>query len=293
MFLSKLKNRLNQIRKQHPSAGPRRRIHLMHGVVEQRDSSLFSHRNYISEGAFAAFLDRQLSALGPWNREAQHDVLTVDDGTVAGKRACEIAAKRGHHVILFMNPHQTIMGELYFFSIMEAALDQRTVARVVFDGQPFDLSKPAGVRAARVHIRTRLMKAPAPEALEGAYRYADQLGVRRVAVPQHATVLSMNDLRELVRLGVQIENHGWDHQDIGSLNAIELERDITKAGSWLRSELGVEARLYAVPYGISPLPPSVANDVAPEYFLANDDLPQGEVGANCWNRRDLVWELVN
>ncbi len=269
------------------------RVLLLHGVAHGIKRKFHCFRNYVSDEHFVSFLDQRTTRFGAWDPQTERDVLTVDDATFAGGKVCELAASRGHHSILFVNPHQVITGEPYFFSVMDAAFDQRAVDHVTLDGEEFNLAVRSSLQACRQKIRRRLMPLPATEALAEARRFGALLGVKKVRLYEHVTPLTIEDLRRLARSGVQIENHGWDHRDISVLSEQQLEADIVASRDWLRAEVGVDSSLYAVPYGVAHVPSRIPIKIGCEVFLADSELPLAQVQDHCWNRRDIAPDFTD
>ena len=65
----------------------------------------------------------------------------------------------------------------------------------------------------------------------------------------HAGIMSWDELRELVAAGVTIGNHGAAHGRMWQNDGAANREDIEKARRRIREELGLDATLFAYPYG--------------------------------------------
>lgn len=70
------------------------------------------------------------------------------------------------------------------------------------------------------------------------------------ADPEHFRIMDAETLRELARHPlVTIGSHGVSHRSLGGVDGEQLEREICDSKRTLDHELGIEARLFAFPYG--------------------------------------------
>ena len=65
----------------------------------------------------------------------------------------------------------------------------------------------------------------------------------------HASIMSWHELRELVAAGVTIGNHGAAHGRMWQNDGAANREDLEKARQRIREELGLDAALFAYPYG--------------------------------------------
>src|SRR4051794_17567364 len=99
---------------------------MLHGVVDEWCPTLLSHRLYVSAASFRDYLARRGEQYLPWSVNGPvGDILTIDDATHAGGSACIIARELGHEVIFFVNPANIESGRPYFFSVLDAHIDNR------------------------------------------------------------------------------------------------------------------------------------------------------------------------
>jgi peptidoglycan/xylan/chitin deacetylase (PgdA/CDA1 family) len=103
--------------------------------------------------------------------------------------------------------------------------------------------------------------------------------------------MSLEELLQLLKIGVVVENHGWTHADIRGLNEHQFRHHIGRAVAWLADTLGVRSSQYAVPYGATFVKEEERDLVPGPIFLARTDLPEGAAPHRHWNRRDITAEL--
>ena len=65
----------------------------------------------------------------------------------------------------------------------------------------------------------------------------------------HASIMSWDELRQLVEAGVTIGNHGAAHGRMWQNDDAANREDLEKARQRIREELGIDAALFAYPYG--------------------------------------------
>lgn len=268
---------------------------MLHGCVPSWHPHVQAERNYVPEDALKRYLDARRV---PYQRladaakgNADVDVLTIDDSTCGAARACRLAREAGHEVTLFVNPAQITRRRLYWFSRLDAIMDQRKVATAVFDGRELELSPGRQLRAFRLAVKARLMTLAEADTDILLDEVAARLRAGTVAVAKHARTMTVDDLRELVDQGVRIGNHGWDHRDIAAMTRAEIVDDIRGAQEWFHDNLGFRPAHYAVPYGLSRLTGRAACEVPGLILLAHAGIKPGFAGDRQWNRRDITSEL--
>jgi len=266
-------------------------VYLLHGVVDDWTAWKQAHFNYAPADRFLAHLDERLTPYAAWApNEPDADVLTIDDATQGGAEACMLARARGHHVIFFVNPFQVATSRPYAISMLDALIDARTVSSVAYAGETFPLTDTRGVRQFRKRVKQQLMVEDYEQSLSTIGHVGGLLAALDLDVPSHARPLSLRDLQRLREAGVQIENHGWSHLDIRTMSHALFTRDLLRARDWLRDELAIDSRLYAVPFGLTEVPAPCSAEID-EYFLVDASRPLGRLDLKCWNRADLTNEL--
>lgn len=266
-------------------------VAMLHGCVPAWEPGVQSIRNYVSETSLRAHLAQRAEKYGPLTRHVECDILTVDDSTMGAAQACRIARETGHDVTLFINPAQIIRNRFYWFSRLDALLDARRVASAVWSGQRFDLEAHTGLRGFRLAVKldlVRLYEADTDGLLD---EVGHLLQAPTTLIAGHAQTLTIDVVRELTSLGVQLASHGWDHREIASMMIAELRTDLRNAAAWLEHTIGKKPLHYAVPYGLTDLPPDVVNEVEGLILLANPKLPLGPRGVRQWNRQDITSDL--
>lgn len=266
-------------------------VYLLHGVVDDWTAQKQTHFNYAPADRFQAHLNEKATPYATWDpNRPDADVLTIDDATSGGAVACMLARALGHHVIFFVNAFQVATAQPYVISVLDAVIDARTVSSVEYAEQTFTLTDMRGVRAFRTRVKQQLMAEDYERALSTVRHVSRLLASPDVGVPPHALPVSLGELRQLRDSGVQIENHGWSHLDIRTLSPSLLAQDLVRSREWLRDELSIDSRLYAVPFGLTDVPARCLS-VIDEYFLADASRPLGRGDAKCWNRADLTCQL--
>jgi hypothetical protein len=274
---------------------------MLHGCVASWYPHVQTVRNYVPEEVLKRHLaarrapyqklpDAKLSG-AELSDAMDGDVLTVDDSTSGAARACILAREAGHDVTLFVNPAQIARRRPYWFSRLDAIMDQRQVTTAAFEGREFDVRPGRPLRTFRLAVKARLMTLAEADADGILDELAAQLGARTAAVPEHARTMTVEELRQLVARGVQIGSHGWDHRDIAAMSEAEIIDDLRCAREWFHDNLGLHPAHYAVPYGLSPLTGRAAREVPGRILLANVGLGVGFLGDRQWNRRDITSEL--
>ncbi len=267
-------------------------VYLLHGTVDDWTPGRMALRTYVPRQAFEAYLRQRDAAFVAWcGDRTSGDVLTIDDATRAGADACLAARELGHEVVFFVNPFQIASGQPYFFSVLDAAIDARTVDCVSYAGRTFALATPGELHRLRGAVKMTLATMAPADALAAAMELARLLGVAEVRVHEHQRPVSLDDLRRLRAAGVAIENHGWSHVEIAALDDAGFLQHVVDGREWLRRALSVAAELYAVPFGTTDVPEHLQPHVGAAYFLSDDRLPPRRLTARGWNRRDLTTRL--
>ncbi|MBI3785903.1 MAG: polysaccharide deacetylase family protein [Deltaproteobacteria bacterium] len=267
-------------------------VYLLHGTVDDWTPGRMAHQNYVPRPALETYLRQRDRPFAAWCRDATAgDVLTVDDATRAGADACLAARQLGHEVVFFVNAFQIASGQPYFFSLLDAAIDARTVDSVSYAGHTFVLAGAGEIQRFRRSAKTNLASMAVSDALTAATELAQLLGAPEVRVADHQQPLLLNELCRLRAAGVAIENHGWSHVEIGALDDAALVQHVVDGREWLQRSLSVEANLYAVPFGVSDVPMHLQERVGAAYFLCDARLPPRRLSARCWNRRELTTKL--
>lgn len=265
-------------------------IYTIHGIVENYQPEKHIYRSYVPKTTFEDFLNTQSKSFGKWEEgRTTSDILTIDDSTQGGAEACIMARNLGHEVILFVNPHQIINQEPYWFSLFNCLLDYRSVDIINYKGQSFDLSVYAQSCSFRQIVKREHMCLPVNESMGMISHFKELLGVGEFEMPHHLKILKKKDLLDLIHLGVQIESHGWSHIEISGLQPAQFLEDFSAARQWLAEEMACVSKLYAVPFGSSN-PEKLFGDYG-SVFLADFMTKPGKLTDNCWNRIDVTKQL--
>lgn len=270
------------------------RIYTIHGIVDDYTLQKQIYRSYVSKASFETFLNSQIKPLGKWRgHDTTTAILTVDDSTLAGAHACISARKLGHEVIFFINPHQIITGNIYWFSLLNCLIDYRTVDAVVYNNQRFVLKEYTSICAFRKAVKKDIMAKGPDQAFTYLNTLKDLLHPRPFSIPEHLQTINIEDLKLLIQEGVQIESHGWSHIDIAGMNCDHFMSDLNKTSQWLNDTLNITTSLYAVPFGESDPALLFPHIETTNYFLADNNRAQGQLSEKCWNRIDITKQLQN
>lgn len=263
------------------------KVHLVHGVIPKRRPGSQLDKLYVEEGAFRAYLQARSRPYSPLEeRGAGEDALTVDDATVAGFRACQIAISLGHSVTLFVNPYNIVHACPYSFSEMDHAFDVRAVETLRCSDTEYDLSLEATLRAARNVVKWRLAILPVVGHAPIIADLRRELRCGEAALPLYVRPLGIGDLRDLATSGVRIENHGWAHESIAAMPRDVFQSHYGDARSWLVEVLGTGGEHYAVPFGLPK--PRYAMDIQGNYFIADPNSPEVVEPMRGYNRQDIT-----
>jgi hypothetical protein len=267
-------------------------VHLLHGCVRDWNSVDQSCRNFVSEAQLSRYLEQLPRKYERW-RDDQVDpyVLSVDDSTKGGARACELARACGHEVVFFVNPYQIASGDPYFFVFLDALLDARREKQIQYEGLTYVLGDNTSLRSFRLAVRQYVCDLDQREVFPYLHDLAHRLRVHAPLIREHAQSLTIQDLTSLRTIGVMIDNHGWMHAEIGHLRDSEFAAHIDVAKQWLSSTMDIEANHYAVPFGLSFVPAARRALVSGTVFLAHPDLPEGKLPAGHWNRLEITAKL--
>jgi hypothetical protein len=264
-------------------------IDALHGIRVGVSSELFVDRNLKELASLSAYLGNRapyvsLSAC----LEGKGDALTVDDSTLASAAAARLARQKGHEVTLFLNGYNIEESAPYFFSRLNAFLDATPLQEVAFGGRRFDLRTFAAKQQFRRAMKRRLAVMGSERDRQNyVTRVGELLQAENAVVPDFLRPISAADVRELVALGVDIQNHGWTHVRPAALSPHECARDIEAGRAWLRDFSPAPADLYAVPNGDC-LPPWECSPHYRAWFLLDERWSADKDGPTVFGRRNLT-----
>ncbi len=267
-------------------------IYATHGTVARRETFRFTHRNMLDEAAYIHWLQNLKEPLGSLDDalEGKGDALSIDDGTFAAARAAELAVSLGHRVTLFVNPHHATTGAQYFFARLNAALDACTLRTVEWRGQRCRLDGYGEKKEFRARVKKELRALPSEALRETVMDECLACLACPMAIgarpPRELESLNANDLARLRDRGVEIENHGWTHGELGALDAGAASEEIESARQWLEEFLDVRSRYFAVPFGDTFPPEGLAGGWR-VWFLLTAGHPVGWLPERVYNRQTL------
>lgn len=266
------------------------KIFCIHGIVEKRNKNNFLHRNMLDSNKFREYLSQRKTKFVSLDNalKGKGDALTIDDGTVAGASAAQMAVSLGHKVSLFINPFYIVNNQPYIFVLLNIILHSLDKNKVVFRGESFSIASFEEKKALRKIIK---------DCLAGYSAYAERLKIlddfissnqiKLQKFPCYLEVISIDYLRKLVQIGVDIQNHGWTHCNFLSLSVAEITQSIRQAKEWFISEIDYRTDYFAVPFG-DVIPPSknILKEIS-YWFLLHNLLESGVIGEKIYNRTSL------
>ncbi|HEY6138624.1 MAG TPA: polysaccharide deacetylase family protein [Thermoanaerobaculia bacterium] len=262
-------------------------IDATHGVVANADAGSLVHRQLLDAERFAAFLQARPRYVSVRDALAgKGDALTIDDATAAAADAARLARRYGHEVTLFVNGYNVESGAPYFFSRLAHALDTAKAERIRFAGTDYPLtSHPAKLRFRRA-VKETLARIGSEDARQELVAEIVRLAAGETTISPPLRALTLDELRELLDLGVELHNHGWTHVRVGALPPDEHAADIARGREWLRRSLGCDSDIFAVPNGDG-LPPWPSSPHYSIWLLLEDRWGYGEIAPAVYNRRTL------
>lgn len=264
-------------------------IDTAHGAVAGASRAHFVHRNLLDLDRLEAFLRARARPYVPLEAclRGEGDAFTLDDSTVAAAVAARLARQLGHAVTLFINGWNIEQAKPYFFSRLNVALDNACARPVIFRGISHDLRSAPGKQRFRAFVKSRLARMGVEADRQDLVTEVGRLlGVSDLSVPDYLKPLAVAELKALAGDGVDIQNHGWTHVQIGALPLAAHAADIRAGRDWLELQLGTDAGLFAVPNGDG-LPPAPGFGSCRAWFLLDARRPAGPCGPGLINRRTL------
>jgi hypothetical protein len=264
-------------------------IDTTHGVVAAADPGIFCHRNLLDRDKFARFLAERKEKYVPLDASlrGEGDSLTLDDSTVAAADAARMARESGHAVTLFINGYNIEEQVPYFFSQLNAAFDSAQADGVSYRNKYFPFVTMQDKQRFRTAVKRQLAHLGDEKDRQALVsEVADMLQASEPTTPPFLQPITREDLRELVSLGVDIQNHGWSHVRVGALSPREHAEEIRRGRDWLATTCGVTADVFAVPNGDG-LPLWGRLTHYRLWLLLTEEYPQGEIFPSVYNRKTL------
>jgi peptidoglycan/xylan/chitin deacetylase (PgdA/CDA1 family) len=235
-------------------------IFLMHGVAANlQPGRRFVHRNLLDwyEFEYAMRHRKERGENFVPLREAMADsikeALTVDDSTVAAANAARLARKHGQPVTLFVNGQNIVERLPYWFTRINASLDAAPERRVAYGKTTFDLRRVQDKARLRGLVKREAVHAPSEGRRQAILVELESLlGVHDIVLPRYLEIITIEELRELAAIGVDVQNHGWTHTHAAVLSPGEHADSIARGRAFVREHSGCDGEFYAPPYGNAP-----------------------------------------
>lgn len=260
-----------------------------HGVVLNRNHEVFLHRNLLDYDAASRFLSRSGPRFVPIEAalEGKGSALTIDDNTVAAADLARLAINNGHSVTLFASGRNAKDRLPYVFHTLNAVLDKVGIAEVVLDKQVMSIDVADVKSMIRRWVKDRFASLRTHDDQASVVAdFARCVGVSISFLPPYLEPLSADELAELAAIGVDIENHGWEHVDMSGWSVEDIVGLIEKGQQYLAEAVGVTAIHFAVPFG--EVAPTIDYWTGPGvWFLASGHTPPGWVRKGVYNRPTL------
>jgi peptidoglycan/xylan/chitin deacetylase (PgdA/CDA1 family) len=261
-------------------------IYTLHGVAPAVDPARFADRNISHERKLGALFSR-METFVPLERAMSGEgaALTIDDATYASAAAARLARRYGHAVTLFVNPGQVETGQPYSFNMLGVLLDNVKRSSVTLDERKFPARsfQQRDVIRARLKAQLRIMLSE-DERIRLIEKLAAEWCPAPLTMPRFLETLTVADLEALRDEGVAIQNHGWSHTCHASLSAMGSQSEIDRGREWIARRLGVDANIFAVPFG-DVLPPEGVDCAA--WLIVDHTRPLGRISESVWNRDTL------
>lgn len=262
----------------------------MHGVVENFKKECFLHRDLNDKKLFEKYLKSRHSKfidIETALNDNNGDVLTIDDATIASYEAALIANELGHKTTLFVNADNVLNNKTYFFCKLNNILERTISEYITFNGNKYPLKTFVQKKEFRKDFKQYFRTLSNIQDVE---KLVDCLSIELLKEnninPYYLNSLSKNDIFDLIKQGVRIENHGFSHLEISSLNEDQFFNHITVCHDWLNKEFNLSSSIYAVPFGET-IPKYEIADIK-LILLASDVIKQGFfVSSKLYNRIEL------
>lgn len=265
------------------------KIWASHGIVRNLKSTHFLHRNLLDFDAVSEFLSKLGTKFVSLEAAlaGEGSALTIDDSTFAAADLARLAIEHGHKATLFVSGRNTADKLPYIFHNLNAILDSIEIAHVFIGEKALDIDNYEVKSMIRRLLKSRFSPLRTYEEQAAVITdFAFQAGVTEIVLPDYLGPLSSSDLKELVDLGVNIENHGWDHVDMSGWSPTDVTEQIEKGQRYLQGSIGVNTSHFAVPFG--EVTPTVDSWIGPGvWFLASGHANPGWVSNGLYNRPTL------
>jgi hypothetical protein len=267
------------------------KIFTSHGIVVSAQRNLFIHRNMHDREAFRAYLqnrsDKPFVSLND-ALNGKGDALTFDDATEASADGAAMAIELHHRATLFINPFNIENNLPYIFVLLNIILDEIRSDTAFFDGASHPTGSFDQKKLLRGYIKDKLANfSDYYKRLEIIEELAKTNKTSFENVPSHLKTISKERVRQLIEMGVDIQNHGWFHCNFSSLSAEQCYNSVKMSRDWINAEFGIDPRYFAVPFG-DVLPPNrQITNACDVWFLLYNYLHEGFVGNKIHNRAVL------
>jgi hypothetical protein len=234
-------------------------IFITHGVLRHWDPDRISHGLLAPELQFAQYLQSRRTKFVPLMKAiaGRGDALTVDDATHAALRAVLIARLHGHAVSWFVNGSNVESRLTYFPFQLSFMLDYSKKQECSFDGLNWSLKRLEDRRALRLYAKKLYMSMSCQkELVQMTEAFACSLDVDPQIIDQPLSTVSRSELVMAVSAGVELCNHGWEHQNPLNISKEKLTAGVLQNEGYISTFQRATSRTFAPAFGKQVLLPS-------------------------------------
>lgn len=261
-------------------------IYASHGLVKKRSFNKICHMHLLDYQLFEKHLESKKERYVSIEESIHErgDAFTIDDSIYAAMDAALLLRKYGHNVSLFINAYYIENNINYWFVVLNCLMDLYENMEISLCGETYRFSNLKEKLAIRTIIKNTLSLLDTEEDRYSHLNKIFEIDARNYEVPRYLRTITKSDLLYLISKGVDIENHGWTHKQFACQSMNLIDSEIIKNKAWIRENLQIDSRYYAVPYG-ERFPPNNYNIAHLRYWLTllRSESP-GSIGNRIYNR---------
>ena len=204
--------------------------------------------------------------------------------------AAILAAKCGHKVTIFLNPWNIIHKKPYHFHLLNIILENTIKREYLFNGFKWSLRTYNEKHFFREYIKRRFWKYETN--IDTLYKTINTLGtelsVENFIIPDALEIITIEDIKKMIALGIDVECHGWTHINTAELSDKELEEHINSAKEWLENISNeISIKYYSTPFGSSMPNRAYYEKLNYLWFLLDSSKEDGIIEKKIYNRDSL------
>lgn len=267
-------------------------VFTIHGIKNNTQKENMLDRGLLDYQKYYQFLksrpDKFVSIEDSLNNKG--DALTIDDSTRASMDAAILAAEYGHKVTIFLNPWNIIHNKPYHFHLLNSILENSIKETYLFNGFTWNLRTYNEKHFFREYIKRRFWKYETN--IDKLYNTIQTLGLdltkENYIIPDALKIITEEDIKKMVNMGIDVECHGWTHINTAELTDKELENHINSAKEWLEAITnGININYYSTPFGSSMPSRNYYEKMNQLWFLLDSSKDEGFINKKVFNRDSL------